>query len=218
MKQLEETREKGHHLLLGVTGGIATGKSLVAQMLKDLGAHTIDFDLLSRFVVEPDKPAWNEMVAYFGEEILQKDRTLNRKYLGEIIFSDTEKRKRLEGFTHPRIQEEFFKLAQEYSARDPSAIIQAIVPLLFEVHLGYLFHKILLVYAPEELQIRRLIERDRISREMAIKIIQSQMPIEEKKGYADFIVDNSGSPEATRRQVEEIWKKLKAIQKEQDSP
>ena len=210
----EEIRGKDHRVLLGVTGGVATGKTTACRMLEEMGARTIDFDVLSRVVVEPGKPAWKEVVAYFGEQVLLEDKTLDRKKLSEIVFRDPEKRKKLEAFIHPRIYEEFIRLVKEYAAENPEVIIQVAVPLLIEVNLQYLFHKILLVYIPAEMQIERLMDRDRISREMAIKMLSSQLPIEEKRNYADFIVDNSGSLEATKRQVEEVWKKLKEIQKE----
>ncbi len=214
MKQLEEIRGKDNRILLGVTGGIASGKTAVARMLEELGAPIIDFDVLSRVVVEPGKSAWKEVVAYFGEQVLQEDKTLDRKKLSEIVFRDFEKRKKLEGFIHPRIFGEFTRLVKEFAAQDPGAIIQAVVPLLYEVNLQYLFHKILLVYTPEEIQIERLMKRDGISREMAVNILSSQLPLEEKRSYADFIVDNSGSLEETKKQVQEIWEKLKKFPKE----
>lgn len=214
MKQVEEIRGNDNHLLLGVTGGIASGKSTVARMLEELGAPIIDFDALSRMVVEPEKSAWQEIVAYFGEQVLLEDKTLDRKKLSEIVFRDPEKRKKLEGFTHPRIYEEFCRLVKEYTQKDPDAIIQVVIPLLIEANLQYLFHKLLLVYIPKELQIKRLLERDHISREMAQSILAAQLPIEEKKAYADFIVDNSGSLEKTKTQVGEVWQKLKKFQEE----
>ena len=214
MKQLEEIRGKDNRILLGVTGGIASGKTAVARMLEELGAPIIDFDVLSRVVVEPDKSAWKEIVAYFGEQVLQEDKTLDRKKLSEIVFRDLEKRKKLESFIHPRIFGEFTRLVKEFAAQDPGAIIQAVVPLLYEVNLQYLFHKVLLVYTPEEIQIERLMKRDGISREMAVNILSSQLPLEEKRSYADFIVDNSGSLEETKKQVQEIWEKLKKLPKE----
>ena len=209
LEELAEIRGNDNRLLLGVTGGVASGKTTVARMLEELGAAMIDYDVLSRLVVEPGRPAWKEIVAYFGEQVLQEDKALDRKRLGEIVFRDMEKRKKLEGFIHPRIHEEFVRLVKEYAARDPNAIIQAVVPLLLEANMQYLFHKLLLVNVPEEVQIERLMERDRISREMAMNMLKSQWPIEEKKGYADFIVDNSGTLEETRRQVEEVWGRLK---------
>jgi dephospho-CoA kinase len=213
MQQLEEIRGKDNGILLGVTGGIASGKTTVARMLEDLGAQIIDFDLLSRVVVEPHKPAWEEIVAYFGKQLLLEDKTLDRKKLSQIVFRDPEKRKKLESFIHPRIYDEFARLVKEFTAKDPNAIIQVIAPLLFEVNLQHLFHKILLVYIPPEMQAERLMKRDRISREMAVNILNVQLPIEGKKGYADFIVDNSGTLEETKRQVEEVWKKLKQLPK-----
>jgi len=214
LQQLEEVRGKDNRILLGVTGGIASGKTTVARMLEDLGAPIIDFDLLSRVVVEPNKPAWKEIVAYFGEQVLLEDKTLDRKKISQIVFHEPEKRKKLESFIHPRVYHEFARLVKEFTAKDPNAIIQGVVPLLLEANLQHLFHKILLVYIPQEMQAERLMKRDRISREMATNILNAQLPIEEKKGYADFIVDNSGTLEETKRQVQEVWKKLKQMQKE----
>jgi len=217
LDQLEEIRGKDNRILLGVTGGVASGKTTVVRMLEQLGAPVIDFDLLSRNVVEPGKTAWKEIVAYFGEQVLLEDRTLDRKKLSEVVFRDMEKRKKLEGFIHPRVFEEFIRLVKEVTSKDPNAIIQVDVPLMIEINLQYVFHKVLLVYMPEEMQIERLIKRDPISQDMARNMIRSQLPIEEKRGYADFIVDNSGTLEETRRQVEEIWGKLKEIQRDRSA-
>jgi len=214
MKQVGDIRGRDNRLLLGVTGGIASGKTTVARMLEELGAPIIDFDGLSRLVVEPGKPAWNDIRDYFGEQVLQEDKALDRKKLAEIVFRDPEKRKKLEGFTHPRIYDEFSRLVKEFTQEDPNAIIPVVIPLLIEANLQYLFHKLLLVYVPPEEQIHRLMERDHISREMAQNILAAQLPIDEKKAYADFIVDNSGSLEETKRQVGEVWQKLKKIQEE----
>jgi dephospho-CoA kinase len=187
MRQLEELRGNDRRILLGVTGGIASGK--------------------------PGKPAWKDIVSFFGEQVLLPDQTLDRKKLSEIVFRDMEKRKKLEGFTHPRIHGEFVRLVKEHTAGNPAAIIQVVIPLLIEVNLQYLFHKLLLVYIPHESQIQRLMERDRISREMAQSILAAQLPIDEKRAYADYIIDNSGSLEETKKQVEEVWQKLKEFQK-----
>jgi dephospho-CoA kinase len=201
-------------LLLGVTGSIATGKSVVAKMLEELGAPTIDSDVLSREVVEPGKPAYQDIVSYFGEQVLLKDKTLDREKLREIIFKDKEKRKKLESFTHPRILESYFEQVKRLSQKKKPLIVQFVVPLLIEVHWQDLFDHLLMVYATEEIQLKRLMKRDRISKELAINIIRSQMSVEEKKKYCDLIVDNSGSLEETRKQVELIWRKLQQIQKE----
>jgi dephospho-CoA kinase len=183
-------------------------------MLEDLGARTIDFDVLSRVVVAPGKPAWKDIVAFFGEQVLREDRTLDRQKLRDIVFKDMEKKKKLESFQHPRIGEEFVALVKQHAGEDPNAIIQVVVPLLIEVNMQPLFHNILMVYAPEEEQKRRLMNRDALSEEMAMDMIRSQLSVDEKKGFCDLIIDNSGSLEETRKQVEKLWEKLKKIQSE----
>jgi dephospho-CoA kinase len=207
----------GDALLLGVTGSIATGKTTVADMLEQLGAPTIDFDVLSRVVVEPDKPAWRDIVSFFGEQVLLEDRTLDRDKLREVVFRDLEKKKKLESFTHPRIGQEFLRLVQEHVSRDPNAIIQVVVPLLIETHMHALFHNILMIYTPEEEQKRRLMERDGLTEEMAMNMIRSQLSVEEKRGYCDLVIDNSGSPEETREKVDELWDELKRIQRDRQA-
>lgn len=207
-------RKGDNRLLLGVTGGIATGKTTVSNMLLELGAPVIDFDRLSRVVVEPGKPAWKDIVDYFGRQVLQKDETLDRKKLSDIVFRDMEKRKKLESFTHPRIGEEFSRLLEYYAGRDPDAIIQTVIPLLIETNMHPVFDHLLMVYTPEEVQIERLVTRDNITREMAVNMVRSQMPVEDKKGYCDLLVDNSGSLDETRSQVESIWKKLQELRDE----
>ena len=205
-------RGSDNRLLLGVTGSIATGKSTVAAMLEKLGARTIDFDVLSRVVVEPGKPAWKDIVAFFGEQVLRQDQTLDREKLRDIVFKDLQKKKKLESFQHPRIGEEFIELVKQYAGQDPDAIIQAVVPLLIEVNMQSMFHNILMVYASEDEQKKRLMKRDAVSEEMAMNMIRSQLPVDEKKGYCDLVIDNSGSPEQTRKQVAKLWQKLKKAQ------
>ena len=207
-------RGDDQRLLLGVTGSIATGKSTVAKMLEELGARTIDFDVLSRIVVEPGKPAWDDIVAYFGKQVLHEDQTLDREKLREIVFRDLEEKKKLEGFLHPRISEEFIKQVDEHSRKDPKAIIQAVVPLLIETNMQSFFHNILMVYATEDEQKKRLMARDGCTEEMAMNMIRSQISVEEKKGYCDLIIDNSGTEQKTRKQVEKLWKKLGKLRQE----
>jgi len=211
--QLESIRGKDNRLLLGVTGGIASGKTTVANMLGELGAPIIDFDLIARLVVEPDKPAWKEIVEYFGKQVLKKDNSLDRKKVSKIVFRDMEKRKKLEGFTHPRIHDEFVKQVDEIAEKDPNAIIQVAIPLLIELNLQYMFHKTLVVYIPQEKQIERLVERDGISEDEARNILKAQLPIDEKVGYANFVINNEKSLEETKTQVEDLWRTLKKLQK-----
>ena len=125
-----------------------------------------------------------------------------------------EERKRLESFTHPYIFEEFENQVNRIADRDPDSIIQVVMPLLIESNLEYLFHRVVVVYVPEEKQIQRLVQRDRISKQEAANILRAQLPIDEKVGHADFIINNEGSVEETRRQVEDLWQTLKDFQKE----
>jgi dephospho-CoA kinase len=214
MDQLSALRGNDNRLLLGVTGGIASGKTTVANMLSELGAPIIDFDLIARQVVEPEKPAWKEIVEYFGKQVLQEDGTLDRKKMSDIVFRDIEKRKKLESFTHPRINEEFQRQVDEIAGKDPDAIIQVVIPLLIELNLQYIFHKLLVVYVPRQEQVERLAKRDGITREEAENILKAQMPIDEKVGYADYIINNEGSPDETEKEVKALWGKLKIAQKE----
>jgi len=213
IQQLETLRGKDHRLLLAVTGGIATGKSTVTRMFKELGVPVIDFDLIAREVVEPEKPAWQDIVAYFGQQVLLEDNQLDRKKISDIVFSDMEKRKRLESFTHPRIQMEFIGRLNEIVDKDPEAIILVDVPLLIELNMQYMFHKTLVVFTSGERQLERLLAREGISREEAATRLKAQLPIEEKVGYADFVIDNNGSLEETRQQVLDLLPVLKEIQK-----
>jgi len=144
---------------------------------------------------------------------INEDKSLNREKLRGIVFQDMEKRKKLESFTHPRIGEEFNKQVKEITDKDPNAIIQVVIPLLIETSMQALFHHLLMVYAPEEVQKKRLMERDNMSEDMAMNMIRSQISSDDKKGYCDLVIDNSGTPEETRKQVEELWKKLKELQK-----
>ncbi len=203
--------------LLGVTGGIATGKTIAAEMIEELGAHTIDFDVLSRKVVEPGKRAWNEIVAHFGEHILQEDGTIDRKKLADVVFNNEEQRAALETFVHPRIAEEFAAFVTEHVSREPEAVVQAVVPLLFETEMQHVFDIVLVVYALEEVQIERLMNRDGIDRQSAAAMVATQWPIENKKHLGDFVVDNSGSLDDTRAQIEDVWKKIQQIQVEKGS-
>ncbi|MEA1922001.1 MAG: dephospho-CoA kinase, partial [Pseudomonadota bacterium] len=151
----KKIKDSSRRFLLGVTGGIASGKSTVSRMLTELGSPLIDFDLIARRVVEPGTPGLAKIVDYFGRQVLAEDGSLDRKKLSDIVFGDMEKRKKLESFTHPPIFEEFFKQIDEIAAKNPDAIIQVAVPLLIELNLQYLFDKLLVIYVPAEVQIER---------------------------------------------------------------
>ena len=200
-----------NHLVLGVTGGIASGKTTVSAILEELGAPLIDFDVLARQVVEPGKPALKLIVDYFGKVILQADGALDRKKLAGIVFSDSEKRQKLESFTHTAIFKEYLNQVSVIAAGKPDAVIQVAVPLLFELNLQSSFDKVLVVYVSPGRQVERLVARDGVSRDAAARILKSQLPIDEKVAPADYVINNEGSMEKTRRQVEALWEKLQNV-------
>ncbi len=199
-------------MLIGLTGGIATGKSTVAEMFRTLGAVIIDFDILARRVVEPGRKSYELITNFFGKEILNPDMTINRKILSGIVFNDEFKRERLESFTHPFIWDEFIALTKEAISRDNKAIILAVIPLLIEGGMQDVFQKIILIYSSPEKQIQRLMERDGITKEMAQKILDAQIPIDHKLSYADYIIDNSGAIDRAGRDVNLVWKELMQLQ------
>lgn len=215
LEMLENIRGNDKRLLLAVTGGIATGKSTVTQMLEEKGAPLINFDVLAREVVEPGKPAYEDIIAYFGKQVVQEDGCIDRKKLSDIVFQDMEKRKRLEGYTHPRINEAFERKVNAIVEKMPNPVILVEVPLLIEMNLQYCFHKVLVVHIPREKQIERLIKRDGITKEQAENILNAQMSIDEKAGYADYVIHNEHSLEETRRQIDELWEELLKVQKKE---
>lgn len=197
-------------LLVGLTGGIATGKSLVSEILRGLGAYIIDADEIAREVVEPEKPAWLEIVEFFGKDIINKDKTINRKRLGEIVFNDPVKKRKLEEIVHPRVIEEENRMVEEYKKIKPDGIVIIDAALLIEAGSHKRVDKLIVVYAYKETQAKRLMERDGLSRPDAEKRIASQMPLDEKVKMADFIIDNSKGIERTQRQTIDIFNKLRS--------
>ncbi len=191
---------------IGLTGGIATGKSTVSGMLSRRGALIIDIDRIAREVVEPGKPALLAIVERFGQAVLQPDGTLDRQKLGAIVFSDPSERKALEQITHPAIRAVMKERMQEYEREYPDRLTVVDVPLLYESRLESYFEKVMVVYVPRHEQKRRLMERDRLTGEEAEQRLNAQMDIEEKKRRADIVIDNSGSLEETERQLDRFWR------------
>ena len=200
-------------LNVGLTGGIASGKSTVARMLAEKGAVLIDFDELAHAVQEPEGSVWREIVRHFGEEILHEDRTIDRRKLGETVFADREKRELLNRLVHPAIFEEWQRRLAEIQVRRADAIVVSDIPLLIEAGLKGMVDLVLLVYITPEEQIRRVMVRDGFSREEAERRLAAQMPIEEKLRWADIVIRNGGSPEETRRVVSEVWMELNIREK-----
>ena len=196
-------------LIVGLTGGIATGKSTVTELFRERGAFIIDFDVMSRVVVEPDTPAWKDIVEYFGKDLLNDDRTLDRVKLGDIVFPDTDKRHKLQGFIYPRLFEEYDRRVREIEQKDPNALILADTPLLFEANLQDMFHKIVVVYATREQQVERLTERDGLEPGAVLARLDAQMPTEEKLERADYVIRNCGSIKDIAQEVDRIILDLK---------
>lgn len=203
-------------LIVALTGGIGSGKSVVARMFEDEGAYVIDLDELARRVVEPDKPAWRDVVAYFGTGILNPDRTVNRSALAEIVFSDPERRRVLEAFTHPWIFEEQDALLKAIKDQDPCSVVVIEFPLLFELNFQKKFDKVIVVYAPRDAQVRRAVERDGFSEEQVDKRLMAQISIEEKRLLSDYSIDNEGSLRSTRDQVGEVMRELRKSSREKE--
>jgi dephospho-CoA kinase len=190
--------------VIGLTGGIATGKSSIARFFLDRGAAVIDADQLAREAVEPGSRGLAEVVAAFGTGVLAPDGRMDRKQMGNLVFSDVRKRIQLEGILHPEIK----RLAEERIA-DVAATGQRVVfymaPLLIEAGVTERVDEVWVVTARPEVQLERLEIRDRISRAEAQRIVDSQMPLAEKEKYGRVVIDNSGTPEETGRLLAEIW-------------
>jgi len=201
-------------LIVGLTGGIASGKSTISDMFKKEGAYIIDIDGISREVVKPGKPAWNEVVNAFGKEVLNEDQTLNRKNLAEIVFSDEEKRKELEDIIHPKINKERLKQIGKIKKKNTRAIIMVDIPLLIETNKQNTVDKVVLVYVSPQSQIARLMKRDGLSLEDAHKRLDAQMPIKNKKKYAYYIINNEGPLEKVQKKVKEIFQNLRKMEAE----
>ena len=196
-------------LNVGLTGGIASGKSTVARMLAAKGALLVDLDELAHTVEEPEGPVWGEIVRHFGEDILAADRKIDRKKLGAIVFPDPGKRKLLNELVHPAVFEAWHARLREIRKINPKAIVLSDIPLLFEAGMEKMVDVVLLVYLPREKQVARMIRRDGCSRAEAEMRIAAQMPIDQKRLHADIVVGNEGSEEETKAALDRIWEELK---------
>ena len=197
--------------LIGLTGGIATGKSTVAGELARLGATVIDADAVAREVVEPGQAALDEIAARFGVDVLGADGRLDRARLGSIVFADPEARRRLERITHPRVRDLMQQRIAAALAADADLIV-AEVPLLFETRSEALYEGVMLVYAPPTAQLERLIARDGIDEQAARQRLGAQIPIDEKRARATWVIDNGGTIDATLQQVGGWWEMFAAGQ------
>jgi dephospho-CoA kinase len=196
-------------LVAGLTGSIATGKSTVSGILKELGAFIVDADRAAHEVVLPGTKAWNEIVRIFGKEILQKSGEIDRERLGRIIFNDSAMRSILEEVVHPEVVHSMDEQIRSIKSGFPDAVVILDVPLLIETGMHKGVGEVIVVYCPEDMQITRLMVRDNISREDALAKVRSQISIEEKRRYATLLIDNSTSKDYTRIKVEDLYGRLR---------
>jgi dephospho-CoA kinase len=199
-----------HFLLVGLTGGIATGKSTVSEMLRRRGGVIIDADVLARAVVAPGEPAFRTIVEEFGRDVLAPDGTLDRKKLGAIVFADPGKRKRLEAITHPAIRERFARQVAELMERGFAGLVFFDAAVMIESGNYKNMDRLVVVATDEPTQVGRLMARDGIERDDVERKIRSQMPVSEKAKLADYVIDNGGDRPATEAQVERVWQALLA--------
>lgn len=195
-------------LKVGLTGGIASGKTYVTNVLRELGCEVTDADQIARAVVEPGQPAYNDIVKEFGPENLQADGTIDRAKLSAIIFTDADKRARMNAIVHPRVHEAQSRWIEDIARQNPSAIVVVDAALMIESGGYKRFDKLVVVYCSPEIQLERLMTRNNLSYEDAVKRIASQMPTAEKLTYADYSIDTSGGFEATRQQVIDLYAEL----------
>ena len=192
---------------IGLTGGIATGKSTAAKLLRDLGLPVVDADQLAREVVEPGSEGIKQIQEVFGDSILNEQGGLDRKAMGEIVFKDAEKLERLEGILHPLIES---RRAEEKRRMESENVELAFydVPLLFEVGMEKEFDKIVLIYTDEKTQIERIKERDGLSDEQIRNRLNNQISIEDKREKSDFVVINSGSVAELKNQLMQVLSEI----------
>ncbi len=196
-------------IVVGLTGGIASGKSTVAGFLLEAGARIVDADRIAKAVVTPGTPVHAEIAAVFGQTILLPDGHLDRKRLGGIIFTDPVQQAALNAIVHPRVIEGMEAEIDRIAAESPDAVVVLDVPLLFESGMHRDLAEVIVVYVPEALQLERLVARDGISATDAMARIRSQMPIEEKRRRATIVIDNSGTENATRQLASALFDRLK---------
>ncbi|CQR48102.1 Dephospho-CoA kinase [Paraliobacillus sp. PM-2] len=193
--------------IIGLTGGIASGKSTVSNMLRKRGIPIIDADRIAKEAVEPNQKAYRQIVATFGASILQKDGQLDRKKLGNIVFANECKRQQLNEIVHPQVRKVMLdKRDQLIKQKQPIIVLD--IPLLFESNLEDLVDLVIVVYSHPDIQLERLMKRNQLSREEAQKRIHSQLSIRKKAELADLVIDNNGSIEDTKEQCEKIMNKL----------
>jgi dephospho-CoA kinase len=195
-------------LKVGLTGGIASGKSTVAEAFAQLGAKVLDADKVAREVVLPGQPAWRKLQQAFGPEFFLSDGEVNRSKLRKLIFADPEERGKLNAIVHPEVMKEINRRFEQLTTSSQDAVVVVDVPLLLEVGVAHRFDRLIVVYVTENVQIKRLRERDGFSLEGARRALSTQMILNKKVEQADYVIDNSGTRDETQAQVGKVWEVL----------
>lgn len=195
----------------GLTGGAASGKSTVARLFEELGARIIDADRLGHELIRAPLPAYQDIVRRFGHDILDASAEIDRGRLGAVVFSDAEKLRELNAIVHPRIIERVQELANQYLSQNARAVVLVDAALIYEAGIGGRFEKMIVAWCRPEQQIERLMAKSGVSPEEAARRIATQIPVEEKRHRADYVIDCSRSMESTRQQVEAVYDKLKQL-------
>jgi len=198
-------------LKVGLTGGIASGKSTVAEAFARLGAKVLDADKIAREVVLPGQPAWRKLQQAFGPEFFLPDGEVNRSKLRRLVFADPEERSKLNAIVHPEVMKEINCRFEQLTTSAPDAMVVVDVPLLLEVGVAHRFDRVIVVYVTKSIQIERLRQRDGLSLEEARRALSTQMVLNKKVEQADYVIDNSGTRAETQAQVEEVWQELLAL-------
>ena len=202
--------------VIGLTGGIASGKSTVAALFRELGAIIVDADQIAREIVEPGQDAWQEIVNSFGTEILHPDKSLNRDKLRKIVFASEQARKQLQSITHPRIRSLAQQRIAQLAAQGAEIVIYE-APLFFENGVHQWLRPVILVACDIETQRSRLATRDRLSAEEIQQHLDAQMPLAKKMELADYVIENSGDLEALKSKVKTLWDEIRSTSPAPDS-
>jgi len=198
-------------IFVGLTGGIASGKSEVSRIFKKLGAYIIDADEIAHALLEPNTTIWKKVVKSFGTEILRPDQTIDRKRLGQMVFDDPEKLAVLNAILHPSVFAEKERRLKAIVQADPQAVVVFDVPLLIETRAHEWVDKVIVVTVDRKTQLKRLMERNGLSRQEAQKRIRAQMPLSEKAKYADYLIDSRGSLSKMEIQIRQIFEEIKRL-------
>ena len=198
-------------LLVGLTGGMGSGKTTVGKLFQSLGAYVLDADEICRSLVEPEKPAWREIIDLLGNGILRDDQTLDRRKIADIVFNDPKKKKALEAILHPRVMEEEQAIYKDIVKDDPGALVIIDAALLIESENYRKVDKVIVIACDEETQLDRIMAKNTFSREDAQRRLQQQMPLEEKIKFADYVIHNDSGLSELEEKVEALFHQLKQL-------